>query len=171
VEGVGNLAFFDEITRNKSSIVTTLEGSHDGTPAHELGQLVWPLMQEALATQCNAILDKLGEAVGSGKHAAGLSEVWQLAQEGRGEVLLVEEDFHPAGQLDESGLNLMPVNGTGGDNSGNGTGNTNGTSNAQVMDDAVDSLVETVLDKGGRVVFTNSGTLKEHNRVAMILRY
>jgi hypothetical protein len=64
----------------------------------------------------------------------------------------------------------MPVNGADVNNR-NVTGNTDGTSNAQIMDDAVDSLVETVLDKGGRVVFTDSGALEEHNRVAMILRY
>jgi hypothetical protein len=163
--GIGrNLAFFDEITQNKSSITATLEGSHDSTPPHELGRLVWPPMQEALATQRGAILDRLGEAVGSGKHAAGLSEVWQLAQEGRGEVLLIEEGFHQPGRLDESGLNLVPLDGNAGMDG-------NGMSNAEVMDDAVDSLVETVLDKGGRVVFTDSGALEEHNRVAMILRY
>lgn len=174
--GIGrNLSFFNEITQNKSSIIATLEGSHDSTSAHELGQLVWPPMQEALATQRSAVLDKLGEAVGSGKHAAGLSEVWQLAQEGRGEVLLVEEDFHQAGRLDESGLNLMPVNGHNQRNGANGNSNVNGSANGtnglEVMDDAVDSLVEAVLDKGGRVIFTDSGALEEHNRVAMILRY
>jgi hypothetical protein len=50
-------------------------------------------------------------------------------------------------------------------------GDTQSTGAAAVMDDAVDSLVEAVLDKGGRVIFTDSGVLQQHNRVAMILRY
>jgi hypothetical protein len=35
-----NLAFWDEVSTNKSNIVGTLEGSHDSTSAHELGKLV-----------------------------------------------------------------------------------------------------------------------------------
>jgi hypothetical protein len=58
--------------------------------------------------------------------------------------------------LDEGGLNLVPLSGSDGNVSHGG----NGTSNAEVMDDAIDSLVETVLDKGGQVVFTDSGALE-----------
>jgi len=39
------------------------------------------------------------------------------------------------------------------------------------IDDAVDELLETVLQKGGRVVFVDDGTLNQHGRIAAILRY
>jgi hypothetical protein len=41
----------------------------------------------------------------------------------------------------------------------------------EVMDDAADVIVEEVLQKGGRVVFVPDGSLKDHSRVALILRY
>ena len=40
-----------------------------------------------------------------------------------------------------------------------------------VIDDAVDELIEIVLAKGGRVIFVDNGALAIHQRVALILRY
>ena len=42
---------------------------------------------------------------------------------------------------------------------------------APFVDDIVDELVEAVMEKGGRVVFVDNGTLDLHQRVAAILRY
>ncbi len=151
-----NLSFWDELSTNKSHLAGTLEGSHDSTNHHELGQLVWPVMQEFMAQRRARVLAELGDAVGANKYAAGIGEVWQMAHEGRGEVLLVEEDFHYAGQLSTSGL-LMPAE--------------EAAPDAEFMGDAIDDLIECVLDKGGRVVFVENGSLETHNRIALILRY
>ena len=40
-----------------------------------------------------------------------------------------------------------------------------------VLDDAVDELVNIVLDKGGKVVFVENGALEAHSRISLILRY
>ncbi|MBW3635229.1 MAG: hypothetical protein KY445_02030 [Armatimonadetes bacterium] len=151
-----NLAFWDELSANKTHIAGTLEGSHDSTNHHELGQLVWPIMQEYMATQRAEVLERLGDAIGAKKYAAGMGECWQMAQEGRGEVLIVEEDFHYPGQLHPCGL-LMPAE--------------TDLADADFMGDAVDDLIECVLDKGGRVVFVDNGSLETHGRIAMITRY
>ena len=150
-----NLAFWDEISTNKSHLAGTLEGSHDSTNPHELGQLVWPVMQQAMAQRRATVLEALGDAIGARKHASGIGAVWQMAQEGRGDTLLVEEDFHYSSQLLPCGL-LVPAD----DDALPG-----------FMGDAVDNLIETVLDKGGHVVFVDNGSLEDHSRVAMILRY
>lgn len=151
-----NLAFWDELSTNKSHMAGTLEGSHDSTNHHELGQLTWPAIQEFMAQRRAQVIEELGDAVGANKYAAGIGEVWQMAHEGRGEVLLVEEDFHYAGQLHPSGL-LLPAEESAAD--------------AEFMGDAVDDLIECVLDKSGRVVFVDNGSLETHNRIAMILRW
>jgi hypothetical protein len=39
------------------------------------------------------------------------------------------------------------------------------------LDDAVDELIELVIDKGGEVVFVNEGALDDYDQVALILRY
>ena len=85
-----------------------------------------------------------------------LGEVWHLAGLGRGKVLVVEEGFHQPARLNEWGqLDL----------------NVDDPTAPDVMDDAVDEVITTVLGKGGQVVFVEDGELAFHNRIALLLRY
>ncbi|MFN3332806.1 MAG: hypothetical protein ACK47M_09880 [Caldilinea sp.] len=79
-----------------------------------------------------------------------------MAHEGRGRLLLVEEDFHYPATVDESGMILSPA----------ADPETPG-----IIDDAVDEIIETVLAKQGKVVFVENGQLAAHQRIALILRY
>lgn len=150
-----HLAFFNEVTDHKDAILTTLAGSHDKTSAHELGKLVWPLVKAGLAAQRQEVLAELDQAVGEGKFVSSVGEVWRLAHEGRGRLLLVEEDFHYPGRLDADG-HLLP---------------TEEIHGPHIMDDAVDEIIETVLLKQGRIAFVENGSLQAHQRIALILRY
>jgi hypothetical protein len=151
-----NQAFFSEVSRHADLIIATLEGSYDRAPAHELAERIWPLAQDGFAARRQRLLEDLEEAVGAHRYAAGMGECWHLAQEGRAETLLVEEDFHYPARLDASGQHLIPA----GDATAPG-----------VLDDAVDDLIEVVLHKGGRVVFEDPGRLERYQQVAMITRY
>ncbi len=150
------LSFFNEVTDHKSAVLATLQGSHDKTAAHELGQLVWPLMKEALAGQRQQVLDELDKAVGERKFVSTIGEAWRMANDGRGSLLLVEEDYHFPGRVDESGRHLIPAE---------------DVTSPDVLDDAVDELIETVLSKQGRVAFVGNGQLEAHQRIALVLRY
>jgi hypothetical protein len=150
------IAFFQEVTSHGDKIVTTLTGSHDKTSAHELGKLVWPLVRESLAARRAGIFGELEAAVGGQRSASTLGEVWRVAHEGRGQTLIVEEGYHEAATVDESGLRLLPAGDQGG---------------PTALDDAVDEVIAKVLAMGGRVVFADDGTLSEHSRIALILRY
>ncbi len=149
-------AFFAEVTAHKDSILATLNGSHDKTSPSELAKLVWPLVEAGLAARRQQYLSELDRAIGEQKVASTVGEVWRMANEGRGRLLLVEEDFHFPGQLDETGIHLSPAD----DPTAPG-----------VIDDAVDDIIETVLSKQGRVVFTAEGQLSTHQQIALILRY
>ncbi len=150
------LAFFREVTDHGEHIITTLTGNYDQTSAHDLGKLVWPLVRESLAARRSAIFGELEVAVGGQRSASTLGEVWRFAQEGRGATLVVEEGYHEAAAFDERGHLRPPRADEGG---------------AAVLDDAVDEVIETVLAKGGRVVFVDDGTLEAHGRIALTLRY
>lgn len=150
------LASFNEITDYKDSILTTLEGSHDKTSPHELGKLVWTLVKDALAEQRQQVLSELDKAVGERKSVSTIGEVWRFASEGRGRLLLVEKDFHFPARVDETGRHLTPAD---------------DVAAPDVVDDAVNEIIETVLSKQGRVVFLENGQLETHQRIALILRY
>ena len=150
------LAFFNEVTAHREAILTTLTGSHDRTPGHELGKLVWPLVKANLAEDRKRHLDELGVAVGERKAASGAGEVWRMAAEGRGRLLLVEQGFHYPARVDASRMHLTPAD---------------DPAAPDVIDDAVDEIIETVLSKQGRVVFVDDEALEAHQRIALILRY
>jgi hypothetical protein len=150
------LAFFNEVTDHKTVIVTRLTGGHDKTSAHELGQLVWPLVKANLDERRNEVLAELDRAVGAQRSVSTVGEVWRSAHEGRGRLLVVEEGFHFPARVDETGRYITPADDL------NAPG---------VVDDAVDEIIETVLSKQGRVVFVDDGQLAAHQRIAMILRY
>lgn len=150
------LAFFDEVTSNKDSILTTLKGSHDKTSPYELAKLIWPLVEDSLNQTRTRIVSELEKAISERKFVSTVGEVWRLANEGRGRILLVEEGFHFPARIDETGRTLIPDDNT----------------DAQdVMEDAVDRIIETVLEKQGQVVFMDDGQLELHRRIALILRY
>jgi hypothetical protein len=148
-------AFYREVAQRTDDIVAVLSGSYDHLGAHDLGRLIWPLVQEGMAEQRRQALAELEDAVSAGKFVAGIGEVFRLAKEGRGKLLLVEQDFHYPARVDETGMHL-----TGSEETG-----------PNALDDAVDEAVEAVLVKGGRVIFTDNGALSQYQRIALILRY
>ncbi|MGH2478796.1 MAG: hypothetical protein ACRDHW_03970 [Ktedonobacteraceae bacterium] len=150
------LAFFQELSQHTRHLVATLKGSHGDTPPHELAQLVWPLMREYQDRRRQQTLEELAVAVSAQKYVSTVGEVWRLANEGRGRILVVEEDFHYPARVDESGIQVSPAS----DATAPG-----------VIDDIVDEIIEVVLAKGGEVRFVADGSLQEHQRIALILRY
>lgn len=150
------LAFFDEITSHKGQILATLTGNHDQTPPHELAKLVWPLVELNLKEERKRSLLDLEKAIGERKVVTTIGEIWRYAQEGRGQLLLVEENFHYPAKLDDNGRTLLPADDP------NAPG---------AIDDAVDEIIEAVLAYRGQVTFLEDGLLSEYHRIAMILRY
>ncbi|MBR9977063.1 MAG: hypothetical protein KFH87_03160 [Bacteroidetes bacterium] len=151
-----HLSFFDEVSDYRNAVLTKLEGNHDHTSAHDLATLVWPLVKEKLAEERKKVHGELEKAVGEKKYASSIIEVWRLAHEGRGRLLLVEEDYHVPGRVDNTGMKLTVVD---------------DPTPPDVMHDAVDNVIEEVLRKQGQVVFVEKGSLAEHDRIALILRY
>ncbi len=153
-------AFFDELSSHKDAVVARVNGSHDKTSPAELAKLVWPLVEAGLAEERQGYLAVLEQAVGEQRAASTAGEVWRLANEGRGRLLLVEEDFHFRGQLDETGTHLLPADSAADSAAAPG-----------VIEDAVDDIIETVLSKGGKVRFMPDGQLEAFQRIALVLRY
>ena len=118
--------------------------------------MVWPLVNASLAEKRRQVLSELDQAIGERKVVSTIGEVWRLAHEGRGSRLLVEEDFHYPARVDETGMHLTPAE---------------DLAAPEVLDDAVDVLIETVLGKQGQVTFVENGELEAHQRIALILRY
>ena len=98
-------------------------------------------------------MKKIGEHLG----ISGIQEVWQAAKEGRAFKLLVEKDFRKPGFVAKDAYKLFflrpPQN------------------SHKILADAVDDIIEMVLEKNGQVFFTDNDALKDYQRIALITRY
>ena len=149
-----NLAFYREATQNLSSIVGMLTGNHDQTSPDKLGKLVLPVFEiEATRSRADALL-ALDQAVDAQRHTSGIAQVWRAAVRGQCQSLFVEKDFVYPAMLSADGDQLLPYMGKGAAN----------------LDDAVDEIIEHVMNAGGTVYMYANGDLDEHQRIAAILR-
>lgn len=139
--------------------IGTVPGSHDRSSWAVLHELAWPQVDRWLRTDRDEALRRLERARGNRRFAGGIEEVWDLAREGRVELLVVEEQFEmpalvTAGYLSRQGEALLEP-----------------TATARVVDDVVDDLIETVLRAGGDAVIVRDGDLLDHGHIAAVLRY
>jgi len=146
-------ALFEEVTRHGDLIVDRIEGAHDQTSAHDLGRATWPLMQDRLRERRQRVVGELTDALHAGNAVTGLDEVWQLGREGRGRLLVVEEDYRgePSREVDHR---LVAANGAGSD----------------VMADPVDEIIEHVVRMGGSAEFVEPDALVDLGRIGLFLR-
>ncbi len=102
------------------------------------------------------IIDSLKEMIGTKRVAHGVRNVWSAAIAGKGDTLLVEKDLRNEGiALPDGGL-------------------ANLTDNLLIKNtrtDKVDHIIDTILDKGGKVIFTEENQLADYDHIALILRY
>ncbi|MBE9109651.1 hypothetical protein IQ273_09510 [Nodosilinea sp. LEGE 07298] len=152
---VRQISFFQEVSQYKSQIVGTLSSNFDKATVSELVPEVWPFIQAVRSQQRADALAALDTAIGEKKVSTALQEIWQLANEGRGKLLLVESGYHVPGVVDDKG-GLQIVEAKGG---------------TEVMDDAIDEIIEAVLAKGGEVMLMEDGSLADHHGIVLTLRY
>lgn len=159
------VSYLDEVLNGNHkaqlNIVGRLDGNHSNEPLKVLGEKTWTVLEEHLATQRQQACDRLSEAIGPGRAALGLESVWHEAQKGRVDTLLVEENFHQAAVQKPNGQQngrIEPVR-------------DGAQSNSKLLPDAVDAVVDTVLETNGTVVFMPPGQLASHGKIAAILRY
>jgi hypothetical protein len=111
---------------------------------------------ECKQQEIQSLIDSLDELIGMKKVASGIREVWAAAKAGKGDVLLVEKDFRKVGYVLQSGEQVslsVPL------------------AKHETIPDLVDHVIETINDKGGRVVFAEDHQLEKHDHIALILRY
>jgi hypothetical protein len=149
-----NLAFYQEVTRQSTAIIGMLAGGHEDTSSSALGKLVWPVFDTGATLRRTAALVQLDSAVGVNRHSSGIDQVWRAALGSQCRTLLVEKEFKYPADLTPEGDRLLPYTGQG----------------SRALDDAVDEVIERVMDSGGEVFFYPAGDLEAHQKIAAVLR-
>lgn len=158
VAGVGEeVADFEKVTSHLRQIRGTIRGNYDVDAVHPLAETVWNKIKREVQVANRELILKLNDAVGRRLAVDGLINVWKAASEGQGRILLLEKDYEQRGYLkdgDKEHLFLAPPIGK-----------------HEVINDAVDDVIEIVKAKGGDVAILENGELAEFQHIALIQRY
>jgi hypothetical protein len=149
------MSAFDSVTRHSGSVIGRIYGDHTATPARDLGQIVWPVVKEAMSGVIDKAMADLETSEGMGRTASGLEAVVRVAKKAIKATLMVEDDYHMRGSigLDDRAPAISPD-----------------IDVREAIDDAIDAVIEKVLGTGGNVIFTPGGSLSERNRIVLLLR-
>jgi peptide subunit release factor 1 (eRF1) len=151
-----NLALYRDVADDKEIIYAQIEGNYESESAHDLCKKAWEVVKEKTREERHQALNEIQNAISSHRHASGISEVWRLAHEGRVRHLVCEEGFHASAATDDNNILIEDISDVPQD---------------KVINDAVDEIAATVIEKGGKVTFVDNGLLGSHYKIVGILRY
>jgi len=148
-----NLAIFETLTTHQDLLIGMIKGDYTTTSPHNLGRIVWPVVKETISGVNENAMKELEIADKMNNVIFGIEAVGQLAETQTGATLYVEEDYHVIGSIQKT--DRSPII-------------SRHVDLLQVIDDVVDIIIEKVLQRGGNVVFLNSGSLITYDRITMI---
>jgi hypothetical protein len=146
---------YTSVTAHRNAIVGRVEGDFSATSLNDLGKIVWPVVKEAISGLVEEARRDLEIAAKTHRTVCSLGAVSQLALAGVKATLLVEDDYHVRGSISRTGQSLEISQDVG---------------VMEEMDDAVDIVIEKVLESGGKVVFMPSGSLHHLERIVLLRR-
>jgi hypothetical protein len=148
---------FKDLTKHQAAIVDYVPGNYEESTIDELKQKIAPYVEDWKKVREKDLLNHLEEAAGKRKLAAGMQDVWKEAMNHKGRLLVVEKNYMYAAEhgsdADVITKAIEPIH------------------NFSYIKDAVDDVIEKVLQNGGDVEFVDEGVLKEYQQIALILYY
>lgn len=151
VATASRLAAMSEIT-HVEQVIPVPAGLTAYTGPVMLQRLVAPVLARHQQALDDAALDALRAPLPHRQNVSGLSACWHAAFTEQPELLVVEDGLSAAVRVSPDGAHLTPAF---------------DREHPDVIDDAVDELVEQVLTRGGEVRFLASGSLAQEDGVAL----
>ena len=146
-------SLFLEVSRNAHLVIGRLDGAYDRASTHQLGRAAWPILREHLKARRREVVADLSDALHAGEAVVGIDDVWQYARQGRGRLVVVEEDYRAQPSREVDGR-LVPA----------------ASAAPDVMVDPVDELIEHVIRSGGSAEFVAPNALAGLGRIGLLLR-
>ncbi len=143
------------VAKNLHRLAGVVPGNHHRDPLPLLAERVRPVLDAYLHGRQEEALALAARRRRSHRLVSGLASVWLAARREHPEMLAVEDDLMVPARLACDGDVLVPAS---------------DVEAPDVLDDAVDELIETVLERGGWVALVEPGALAEHGGVVLTLR-
>ncbi len=148
---------FKSFTRHSVAIIEYVQGNYEEATIPQLNHILEPHLANWQTVKQKSILKQLDEAAGKKKLAVGMKEVWREAMMHKGRLLVVEKKFLYAAQHGSSDEVIYEASGL--------------YNKFSYIKDAVDDVIEKVLENGGDVEFVDDGLLIDLQHIALIQYY
>jgi hypothetical protein len=116
---------------------------------------VRPVLGDYLKSRAREAIALVERRARTGSVIRDIDGAWLAARWERPEMLAVEENYYYPARLDADGDTLIPAD---------------DVDHPDVIDDAVDELIEAVLSRGGWIALLPPGALPNDTHLAMTLR-
>ena len=128
---------------------------YNNTTTHHIAKQAWEIIRELQHRRRTEAISDIREAVGQGMVLTDLQEIYQASIDGRGDLLIVHQDFaQPVHMTSDRTFELV------GD-----------TSAKEVIDDITSYIAWEVLSKKGKVFFTEQDEIKDLGAIVLKTRY
>jgi hypothetical protein len=151
------IGHFKKISRYTNRITGYVHGNFDEAPETVIRKVIAPHVADWKKIKQEDLLHQLDAALGARKLAVGVQEVWRQALSQKGRLLIVEKNYIYACRKSDDGLAIFNKN------------EINET--PFYIKDAVDDIIEKILQSGGDVEFVDAGMLKDYQQIALIQYY
>ena len=151
------LGYFKSITKHSGSVVEYIHGNYEMATIPQLIKVLEPYKANWKNILEKNLLNKLDDAAGAKRLVHGIKEVWRAAANKNGQLLLVEKNYMYVAQQASDKEVIYKVQ--------------EPYNKFSYIKDAVDDVIEKVLEGGGDVEFVEDGMLKAYNHIALIKFY
>lgn len=128
---------------------------YNNTATHQIVQQSWEIVKELQQQRRTKAIEDIKESVSQGKVLTDLKEIHQASIEGRGEILIVHQDFKQPVMMNEDNSFELITDST--------------LPNA--IDDITSNIAWEVLSKKGKVFFTSNEEIKDLGEIVLKTRY
>lgn len=148
---------FKKLSKHTGAVIEYIQGNYEEATMPELKNILKPCIADWKKVTQKDLLNQLEEAAGKKKLSVGIKEVWKDAMNHKGRLLVVEKDYKYAAQHGSNGeviyKMIEPYN------------------RFSYVKDAVDDIIEKVLEHGGDVEFVDNNILKDYQQIALVKYY
>jgi hypothetical protein len=148
-------AAFRRVSTNCARLAGTVRGNLTNAYAGQLTTRIRTVLDAYLHRRQGEALALIEQRTAAGRVASGMPAAWLAARTQRPELLAVDETLYYPARLSDDGDTLIGAH---------------DVEHPDVIDDAVDELIELVLVRGGWIAFTDPGALDRHDGVALVSR-
>jgi len=145
-----SIAYYQEQMDIKNIVIATAAGSYDDTSSHEILKVTFPLVQQYIADKQMAALDAIGQAQSKQRLLVDLGDIYRAAEAGAADTLYLEKTYFYHGTIEDG---------------------TVATSDQPGAADVSLIIIDSVLQKGGKVIFMDENTLNDYQGIVLVTRF